>query len=707
MRLLLSSGANVEDQDSQGRTPLHLAAKLGDNSQITTALLLAAGADVNSLSGFRETALHCAIISEAKSDNVVRLLLKNGATTRNKDNFGRTILDDLQDKMMASEEKEQLALLLVHYGDDIELRDSTGKSFLAVAASKRWVNVVNALLQKGADTGSKDDDGYTLLYLALINSHEDIAIMILEYSVNIEQKNAEGFTILALAAYYGFEKLTRILLEKGADTRSKDDDGHTPLHLAVKTSHEQIAIMILEYSVDIEQKDATGFSILASAIYYGFEKLTKILLEKGADTGSKDDDGYTPLQLAVRTSHEEIAIMILEYSVDIERKDATGFSILALAAYYGFEKLTKILLEKGADIGSTNHEGHTPLHLAVRNSHEQIALSLLEYSVDIEQKDTVGQSILVWAVKLKMVNLVAILLKKGAYIECHNLDRLTPLALVVSKGKCDERTQIIGLLLENGADVDCTIGNYETLLHYCVSHSDIENVRTLLYYGADVNSHRHHAPYYTPLHRSTSPAITELLLSAGADIEGNSLQGETPLVATFAQNHMNTKVLLQNGANANAVNITTPLLVDALKSRARYGLVELLLAYGADPEQANSSGSKRRPISSTANWKQYINKGGVYPVGRLLPNPIAKNFVRKKLLVENPTTSASGPTSLMNGPNGEYREVGSTHPLADSAQVVQVLLANDIKPGQLTRQQLAALQGQNPSLQQKSVQMYA
>jgi hemoglobin len=118
------------------------------------------------------------------------------------------------------------------------------------------------------------------------------------------------------------------------------------------------------------------------------------------------------------------------------------------------------------------------------------------------------------------------------------------------------------LLLSFGADVNAR--NFEgghTPLYYVANHVDLSRpadgkavAETLIRHGADVNVQS--GPIRgTPLHtaaRRDNVAVGSVLLSAGADLEARDIKGETPL--------------------RRALNCRQP------------GMIELLLAHGANPD---------------------------------------------------------------------------------------------------------------------------
>lgn len=74
IRLLCDYGADLETRDDAGNTPLHIAARVGNETSV--AALLYAGADASALNQARQTPLHLAL---STSDTCSRLLIDYGA----------------------------------------------------------------------------------------------------------------------------------------------------------------------------------------------------------------------------------------------------------------------------------------------------------------------------------------------------------------------------------------------------------------------------------------------------------------------------------------------------------------------------------------------------------------------------------------------------------------------------------------------------
>ncbi|KAJ9131878.1 hypothetical protein P3X46_034782 [Hevea brasiliensis] len=173
-RLLLAGGAKADIRDTtEGDTPLHIAARVEDESTVKLLLQKGANKDIRNKSG--KTAY--AVAAE----------------------YGHSRLFDslkLGDSLCIAARKGEVRtmLKLIENGANINGGDPHGWTALHRAAFKGKVDAVRALLDKGLDIDAKDEDGYTALHCAVESGHADVIELLLKKGTDAEARKDKGVT---------------------------------------------------------------------------------------------------------------------------------------------------------------------------------------------------------------------------------------------------------------------------------------------------------------------------------------------------------------------------------------------------------------------------------------------------------------------------------------------------------------------------------
>ena len=159
----LSEGADLEAQNTDGWTPLHLAAEHSETPAVVK-VLLDAGADPNTRNKSGRTPLHRAAVF-SKTPEVVKVLLDAGADLEARNNNGHTPLQ----LAAANSETPEVVKVLLDAGADLDARDEDGHTPLHRAAVfSKTPSVVKVLLDAGADLSARttehEDTPLHLLY---------------------------------------------------------------------------------------------------------------------------------------------------------------------------------------------------------------------------------------------------------------------------------------------------------------------------------------------------------------------------------------------------------------------------------------------------------------------------------------------------------------------------------------------------------------
>ena len=262
VKSLLLSNASVSARDSNGRTPLHLAAK--ENHPKVVELLIEHGADIEARLFGDTTALYLAV----KNGHllVVRVLIANGAS------FTTRVLDETTTWHAATIYcQEPIVELMLEWGANVDALSKYQGTALLIAVER----------------ATATEDGY-----------ENIIKLLLDHGANINLRNGFSVTPLFRATEQHLDRIACLLLERGADpdlSTSDFYDMNTPLHAAAARS-EMITKALLAAKADVNAKDRRGFTALSyavdSAISYlceGFNEATTTLLLKAGATISKGD----------------------------------------------------------------------------------------------------------------------------------------------------------------------------------------------------------------------------------------------------------------------------------------------------------------------------------------------------------------------------------------------------------------------------------
>ncbi len=309
---LIKSGADVNEANAFGATPMGEAARRGDTAVLK--LLLDAGADPESANADGETALM--VVARTGNTEAAKLLLKAGAKVNARESWGgQTALiwaaaqnQPAMIRLLAANRAEVDARSVVRdWGRRMTAEERPkdmnrgGMSALMFAARDGHIESVRTLLELGANPDFSDPDGSTPLIVALMNGHWDTA---------------------------------RLLIESGADVNLWDWWGQSPLYMAVDMNTLPAGARIELPTMDY----ATGLDLI------------KLLLARGANPN---------VQLKLRppyrmVSQDRLADPAIDYGATPLLRAAKAADIPAMQA----------LLAAGALVDLPNIYGHTPLIVA-------------------------------------------------------------------------------------------------------------------------------------------------------------------------------------------------------------------------------------------------------------------------------------------------------------------------------------------------------
>ena len=307
IRMLVSTGADVNEAQGDGMTGLHWAALTG--SAEIAAVLIDAGADISAVTRIGgHTPLHVA--SRAGYAPVVQALLTAGARSNEVTSTGVTPLH-----FAAAAGSADAVQLLLHHGAEPNAREPEwGQTPLMFAAAADRADAIPVLITGGADPS--------------------ITARVLDIVARNDWDTAERRTRNA--------RLTAIRA------------GETPSEVQVEARPPQPNDSLNEEQDDAERRGGEPIPPACSGCLGNYAELVGT------------HGGLTPLLLAAREGHEAAAFALWDGGADINQASAAdGTTPILIALINGHFDLGIKLLEAGADPNLASTAGATPLYAAL------------------------------------------------------------------------------------------------------------------------------------------------------------------------------------------------------------------------------------------------------------------------------------------------------------------------------------------------------
>ncbi len=361
----------------------------------------------------------------------------------------------------------------------------------------------------------------------------------------------------------------------------------TLLHEALKSGTPELCTLIIDQTSDVNSSDKEGLTPLHYAAYRRDRALVKALLKKNADPNARDQKLRVPLHLVVQEP--------LDFFNNIELLSVDTLFVGRSAV----EDIIELLCKRGADSNARDISGRTPLHDASAGTNSNAAYRLIENQADLHAQDDEGKMALHKAVTLGLsgIDMVEVLLSKGARVNARDKNGETPLHLAISRGCRD----LIAVVYEQTLQRRVLYGSADCVEVVALlidhSHSAVINLQDD---SGEAALHKAVALGHSGL------KIVELLLKKGANINiKNRLTGTTPLHDACYNNYMGlAMVLLEHDALVNIPDFDghAPLHSALCTGQSGIDLIEHLLIHGADSNYRDRWGNS--PLHTASNHPQ-------------------------------------------------------------------------------------------------------
>ena len=385
------------------------------------------------------------------------------------------------------------------------LPDWMGLELLESAVLHNNPDILEFLLKTKNKTEIENEDFVSdasdALFLAVELDKLQMAESLIKSGANLSTKNGLGETPIHLASS---AKMIKLLIDHGSDPNDQDVYGRSALH---KDKDVETIIELIENGADINAKNEEGVTALMAFASYGKPEVVTFLIQNGAKVDDVDNKLRTPLHHASKGESDEknrayIAEILLQNQAKVDATDKYyNETSLHYACRNDALEVVKKLIKYGANPNAPNVHYETPIF---ETSIPEIVTVLLQNGANLDHKNKEGNTRLCEVAKIKYTKMTEALLKNGADPNIFCMKNSTALQLAtdpypdlpesahllffVMQKRVIDRTEIMELLLKNGARVDVTDQQMQTPLHYVACKGNPSEAKILINYGADVHA---------------------------------------------------------------------------------------------------------------------------------------------------------------------------------------------------------------------------
>ena len=622
--LITLFSASIEIRDMHNWTPLHTAIDRGYYSCAQELSKKFLHQDIGTeVSWFQ---LHAACFQENTQD--VKRLLNSNADVNHVSSAGHAPLH-----IAVNKSNIDLVTLLLDQQADVNSMTHDRKTPLHIAVYNGDETIIQKLLIRGAEPSLKDAPGNTSLHLAvqmkearpeLFNigttvcstkrstlpaSYHTCSIQtvqaIIDHVADVNAINNRCQTPLWFACCDGQDGLVKILLDTGADPNITDTYGDTCLHAAIHGQCSTGTIQeILDHgahvNINIVNKD--GATPLLLACSTAQSEVVKLLLKAKADPNIAYADGDASLHTAIAANCNERTIQkIINYNADVNAVNKRGRTALLLGCFYRHVDSVRVLLGAGADPTIADNEGFSCLHAAIDGyCSKDILQALIDHGAHTDARRKDGTNALLRACRIGQSESVRFLLEAGADVSITKPDGNTCLHVAV-QGYCCKWT--LKQIIEQGMNVNILNKRGKTALILACESAQADSVKLLLEKGADPNLYG--AIGYTVLHAAvhghcTNETLQEII-NRKAHLDARNIHGQTALcLACSYRQQDSVRILLAAGANTNIANkFGNTSLHSAVFWNCSKKIIRAIINHGANVNATNKINVTALTISCT------------------------------------------------------------------------------------------------------------
>lgn len=317
-----------DEEAFDGQTPLHIACAW--NMQKVVETLLEHHADINAQDSEQRTPLHIAIVNQHEAITNI-LIAQQQLDLKLRDKYGQNAFATA----MSTKNNKAATIILGREPHAAEKYDPKGRTFLHLAILKNDIESVLFLLSVHVNIHSRvqDSSKYTPLHLAVQVGSEMILRNLLLAGANVNDVTIQNQTALHIAAANDHHHLCQILLENNINFDAVDTDLNNALHLACQNGNlNTCRCLLTESRINAEAVNLRGQNPVHLLAQHGKENAAAILdifmqCMPEYKINNQDGEGNTPLLLAYKNGNANLCRTLIRYGACLGSTNKNGINI--------------------------------------------------------------------------------------------------------------------------------------------------------------------------------------------------------------------------------------------------------------------------------------------------------------------------------------------------------------------------------------------
>jgi ankyrin repeat protein len=361
---------------------------------------------------------------------------------------------------------------------EINKKDDNGDTALVKAIKNSLNDIALLLIESGADIELTDSHGDTPLILSIKKSNKIVFYALLEAGVDINNPGNSGDIPLNHSIKKSEILYFKELLNRNASFKFVDKNNLPPMFLTIQEDmNEKLKMLLIQG--DNPNKEWSGVSAIEYSIKQKNNNALEILLNSGANLKSE----IKPILLATQEGNFEILKTLIKYSnsYDLNQKNSAGNTAIHFAVENNDIEMLKFLISNRAKINEFNDLGHTPLYKAVTIGNIEVVEILLINGADPNSEDRNGNTIIDLTAKELSGKMLEILLRYNSNSKFNNFFDLIG---AIEPGPESIKASNLGVILIEKLKFKHALKLYTMLIN---KFHDVESEKYIYYKGQMFN----------------------------------------------------------------------------------------------------------------------------------------------------------------------------------------------------------------------------